>query len=311
MTIPVCCLIGPTASGKSHLALWLAKKFNAEIISVDSALVYRHMNIGTAKPSIAERQIVRHHLIDIINPIQCYSVATFCIDATHAINDILSRGKIPILVGGTMLYIKALESGLAKLPSADYPLRTKLNEEANLCGWPAMHKKLQKIDPVSAAKIAPLDAQRIQRALEVYWSSGLPMSELVKKNQCPRKFQLIKLGIIPHERQWLKTRINKRFDDMLRAGFLEEVKKIRQNYPALTLQLPAAKTVGYHQALQYLDGLISYEDFIKQTIIATHQLAKKQLTWLRKMELLTELDCQKTDAIFFKASQWFSKAINI
>lgn len=311
MTIPVCCLTGPTASGKSHLALLLAKTFNVEIVSVDSALVYRHMNIGTAKPSIAERQIVRHHLIDIIDPIHRYSVAKFCIDATHAINDILSRGKIPLLVGGSMLYIKSLESGLAKLPSANYLLRTSLDEEANLFGWPAMHQKLKKIDPVSAAQITPFDSQRIQRALEVYWSSGVPISELVKKNQHPGTFQLIKLGLIPQERQWLKARINKRFGDMLQAGFLEEVKRIRQSYPTLTLALPATRTVGYRQAWQYLDGLINYEDFVRQTIITTHQLAKKQLTWLRKMKHLTELDCQKTDTIFLKASQWFSKIINI
>lgn len=311
MTIPVCCLIGPTASGKSHLALLLAKTFNIEIVSVDSALVYRHMDIGTAKPSIAERQIVRHHLIDMIDPIHHYSVAKFCIDATRAIHDILSRGKIPLLVGGSMLYIKALEFGIAKLPSANYLLRTSLDEEARLFGWPALHQKLKKIDPVSAAKITPFDAQRIQRALEVYWSSGVPISKLIKKNPCANQFQLIKLGLIPHERQWLKARINKRFSDMLQAGFLEEVKQIRQNYPMLTLALPATKIVGYRQAWQYLDGLINYENFIERTIIATHQLAKKQLTWLRKMEYLTELDCQKTDAIFFKASQWFSKTINI
>lgn len=291
------CLIGPTASGKTALALQLAQHYPLEIISVDSALVYRDMDIGTAKPSADELAQAPHHLIDIIDPTDSYSAASFCTDAQPLITDIRSRGKLPLLVGGTMLYIKALEQGLSDLPQADPTIRAQLDAEAAEQGWPALHQRLAAIDPTTAARLAPTDAQRIQRALEVYLISGQPMSALLAQSNHAPTLKLRKLALIPHDRAWLHQRIAQRFEQMLAGGFLDEVRMLRQKYPALNLSLPSMRCVGYRQAWQYLDGELSDTQLLEQGIAATRQLAKRQLTWLRAMPDLTIIDCQQNDLL--------------
>lgn len=293
----ILCLIGPTASGKTALALQLAQHYPLEIISVDSALVYRGMDIGTAKPSTDELARVPHHLINIIDPTDSYSAASFCADAQRLIADIRARGKLPLLVGGTMLYIKALEQGLSDLPQADPKIRAQLDAEAAEQGWPALHQRLSNIDPPTAARLAPTDAQRIQRALEVYLISGQPMSTLLaQSNQAPM-LKLHKLALIPDDRAWLHQRIAQRFEQMLAEGFLDEVRGLRQTYPDLNLSLPSMRCVGYRQAWQYLDGELSDTQLKEQGIAATRQLAKRQLTWLRAMPDLTIIDCQQNDLL--------------
>ncbi|QQS16343.1 MAG: tRNA (adenosine(37)-N6)-dimethylallyltransferase MiaA [Neisseriales bacterium] len=303
------CIIGPTASGKSQLALHLAACYDAEIISVDSALIYRHMNIGSAKPSLEERQQIPHHLIDIINPTDRYSAANFCTDATKHITRIMAKGKMPLLVGGTMLYIYALEVGLSHLPCADLTLRAQLDEEAQLKGWPALHKQLQAIDPIAASRIAPYDKQRIQRALEIFLLSGHPLTTLLKKKSTPSSFKLLKMALVPAERAWLRDRITHRFRHMLNMGLVEEVKTLRTRFPNLTPALPAIRTVGYRQAWQYLDNQINYDTFVTQAITATHQLAKRQLTWLNKLQNLTLLNCQDKNQLPALAEKWFRQHI--
>jgi len=274
-------LMGPTASGKSVLAIALANRFPIEIISVDSAQVYRGMNIGTAKPSAAERAAVPHHLIDILDPTEAYSAARFRSDALGLMREITARGRTPLLVGGTMLYFKALREGLSELPDSDQEIRAEIDGEAAESGWPAMHAKLAEIDPQTAARLKPNDAQRIQRALEIYRASGKPMSrQLGRKKAAALPFGLIELALVPSDRGALHRRIEERFDAMLERGLIEELRGLRKRY-ALRPELPSMRCVGYRQAWQFLEGEFDRDELRNRGIFATRQLAKRQLTWLR------------------------------
>lgn len=286
-------LIGPTASGKTALALDLACHFPLEIISVDSALVYCGMNIGTTKPSAAEMAQCPHHLIDIITPLQSYSAAQFHVDANRLIREINSRGRLPLLVGGSMLYYKALLDGFSDLPSVDPLLRAQLRDEAMQTGLQTMHARLAKLDPDTAARINPNDSQRIHRALEVCLLSGEPMSCLLARGRkAASDFRSLSLGLIPAERAWLHQRIARRFELMLEQNFLDEVRRLRIDYPALTLQLPSMRCIGYRQAWEYLDGVGDEQSFIDKGVAATRQLAKRQLTWMRSLDLV-QVDAQR------------------
>ena len=287
--------MGPTASGKTPLALTLAKSLPVEIVSVDSAQVYRGMNVGTAKPSPSERQAVPHHLIDIIDPTEAYSAARFRADAVRVMSEITARGKIPLLVGGTMLYFKALREGLSELPDAHEDVRTEIDAEAAERGWPAMHAELAKIDPQTAGRLKPTDAQRIQRALEICRVSGEPMSQLLgrkKGNALP--FRFIELALIPSDRAQLHLRIEERFDAMLGNGLVEELRDLRRRY-ALKPTLPSMRCVGYRQAWLHLEGELSPSELHDQGISATRQLAKRQLTWMRRREDVRTFDCLAQD----------------
>ncbi|KZE29789.1 tRNA (adenosine(37)-N6)-dimethylallyltransferase MiaA [Crenobacter luteus] len=296
--LPALFLMGPTASGKTALAVALAQALDGEVISVDSALVYRGMDIGTAKPTRAEMAGVPHHLIDVIDPTDAYSAAQFHADAMAAIADIASRGRLPILAGGTMLYFKALEEGLSDLPQADPALRARLDAEAAERGWPALHQRLAEVDPVTAARLAPADSQRIQRALEIWELSGQPMSELIARGrEGAPTLNLLKLALQPAERAWLHARIALRFEKMLDAGLLDELVALRQRWPSLSLDLPSMRCVGYRQAWEYLDGRIDRQTLIDTGVAATRQLAKRQLTWLRGMENLVAIDCQQAELV--------------
>jgi tRNA dimethylallyltransferase len=288
-------IMGPTASGKTASALAIAERIPSEIISVDSALVYRGMDIGTAKPTREELAAVPHHLIDIIDPLDSYSVAQFRKDTLRLVDEINARGKLPLLVGGTMLYFKGLADGLDDLPGADPEVRTALDEEAARLGWPAMHARLAAVDPETAARLAPADSQRIQRALEIYTLSGKPMSELLalrEKTELP--FELLSFALEPSDRAVLHKRIARRFDIMLeetpRGNLITEVEALRKRGD-LHLGLPSIRCVGYRQAWEYLDGTIDYAAMRETGIIATRQLAKRQLTWLRSMPERVVLDC--------------------
>ena len=289
---PAILLMGPTASGKTGLALALARHLPVEIISVDSALVYQDMDIGTAKPSAEEQAQVPHHLIDIINPLHAYSAAQFAHDARQLMAEITARGRVPLLAGGTMLYFKALQDGLSDLPAADPSVRAELDQLAAERGWPALHAELARIDPATAERLAPNDAQRIQRALEIHRLTGQPMSALIAQRQHdPLPWQLLKIALLPSDRSVLHQRIATRFTQMLDAGLLDEVRQLRQRYPGLHTGLPSMRCVGYRQAWHYLDGDIDRQQLIDQGIAATRQLAKRQLTWLRGMDGLMEVDC--------------------
>jgi tRNA dimethylallyltransferase len=284
-------LMGPTASGKTGVAVDLVKHFPCEIVSVDSALVYRHMDIGTAKPDADILAKAPHHLINRIDPTQTYSAAQFRKDALNVMAEISSRGKIPLLVGGTMLYFKALLDGLSNLPQADADLRAELDQRAKKMGWPAMHAELAKLDPATATRLKPMDAQRIQRALEICILSGETMSsQLGKADTTPLPYRFIKLALVPSDRKILHDRIAVRFDAMLKAGLVEEVKNLRQQF-ALHAETPSMRCVGYRQSWEYLDGEITQQALREKGIIATRQLAKRQMTWLRSMEGVTEFDC--------------------
>ena len=277
-------LMGPTASGKTGLALALAERFPVEIVSVDSALVYRDMDIGTAKPTAEEMAQCPHHLIDIIDPTDAYSAAQFHADANRLIADIHARGKLPLLVGGTMLYFKALTDGLSDLPQADPALRQQLEADAARLGWPAMHARLAALDAVTADRLAPNDSQRIQRALEVCLLSGETMSALLARGRDDAaRGNLLRLALNPDDRSWLHQRIALRFNIMLEQGFLDEVSHIRERWPQLSLELPSMRCVGYRQAWEYQDGLYGQAEFVERGIAATRQLAKRQITWLRSM----------------------------
>jgi tRNA dimethylallyltransferase len=292
------CLAGPTASGKTAAALAIAQEHACEIISVDSALVYRGMDIGTAKPSAAEQALVPHHLIDIRDPLQAYSAAEFVRDAKVLIADITARGKLPLLVGGTMLYFKALFDGLDDMPTADPAVRAVLEQEAAEKGWPAMHAELALVDPVTAQRLAPMDSQRIQRALEVYRVSGLPLSHFhavkdATKSVAAHAHSTRASGLIslePLDRSWLHGRIAQRFDTMLEQGFVDEVLALRARGD-LHPDLPSMRCVGYRQAWEALDaheasgsvGPLPLAALRELGIIATRQLAKRQVTWLRSM----------------------------
>ncbi len=290
-------IMGPTASGKTAAALAIAERIPSEIISVDSALVYRGMDIGTAKPSRAELAAVPHHLIDILDPLDSYSVAQFRRDTLRLVADIVGRGKLPLLVGGTMLYFKGLADGLDDLPGADPALRAALEDEAASIGWPAMHARLATLDPATAARLKPNDAQRIQRALEIIELAGRPMSELLAQREHEElPFALQSFALEPSDRAVLHARIARRFDQMLEGdALLDEVEQLRRRGD-LHPGLPSMRCVGYRQAWEYLDGHIDYRTMRETGIIATRQLAKRQLTWLRSMPERIVIDCLQADA---------------
>ncbi len=288
--------MGPTASGKTGAAIELFSKLPVELISVDSALVFKDMNIGTAKPDAKTLAKAPHHLIDIIDPTQAYSAAQFRSDALLLMADITARGKVPVLVGGTMLYFKALEGGLSGLPEADQEVRAKLDAEAAKIGWPAMHEKLASIDSETAARLKPNDMQRIQRALEVYEITGETMTDLYAKQTAEAlPYNVLKIALIPSDRKILHARIEARFEQMLKDGFVEEVKAIIAQYPQLTPESTSMRCVGYRQALEHLRGDYDAAELRDRGIFATRQLAKRQLTWLRGMDDVLEIDCLKSD----------------
>ena len=290
-------IMGPTASGKTVAALEVAKHIPCEIISVDSALVYRGMDVGTAKPSAQELAAVPHHLIDLIDPIEAYSAAKFREDAIRLVSEIVARGKLPLLVGGTMLYFKALMAGLDDLPPAHPAIRARLDEDAARLGWPALHARLAGFDPVTAARLQPNDAQRIQRALEIIELTGQPMSELLARQpQTALPFDLLPIALEPSDRSVLHARIAARFDSMLQGGaLLDEVKRLRQRGD-LHLGLPSMRCVGYRQAWECLDGQYDQKTLRDKGIAATRQLAKRQLTWLRAMPDRIVIDCLDANA---------------
>jgi tRNA dimethylallyltransferase len=287
-------LMGPTASGKSALAAALAEHFPVEIVSVDSAQVYRGMDIGTAKPSAAQRAAVPYHLIDILDPTERYSAAQFRGDAIRLIREISARGRTPLLVGGTMLYFKALREGLSELPDSDEEVRAGIDAEAAERGWPAMHARLAEVDPQTAARLKPTDSQRIQRALEIYRVTGKPMSKLLGRKKSALPFRLVELALAPSDRSALHRRIEERFDAMLKRGLVEELRALKKRYP-LKPTLPSMRCVGYRQAWQYLEGEIGMKELRDRGVSATRQLAKRQLTWLRAMKTVRSFDCLAED----------------
>ncbi len=275
-------LLGPTASGKSRLAMQLARSHPLEIVSIDSAQVYRGMDIGTAKPSAAERRAVPHHLIDILDPVARYSAGAFRDDATRVVQDVHSRGRIPLLVGGTMLYFRALSLGMDNLPPADPGVRAQIDAQAAAKGWPALHAELARVDAASAARIKPGDSQRIQRALEVFRATGKPLSSLQAGTQAPPPFQLKAFAFGPEDRPELHRRIAERFDAMLKAGLVEELNALRLKFD-LHANLPSMRCVGYRQAWRFLENEIGEKELRETGIAATRQLAKRQMTWLRSL----------------------------
>jgi tRNA dimethylallyltransferase len=291
-------IMGPTASGKTAAALHIAATLPAEIISVDSALIYRGMDIGTAKPSLAERAMVPHHLIDIREPNESYSVRQFRDDAIHLISEIHVRGKLPLLVGGTMLYFKALRDGLDDLPPADQALRAQIDMEITRHGIAALHERLRILDPTTASRLKPTDTQRIQRAMEIVLLTGQPMSaQLAKSNPPNLDFSILSIALEPSDRSVLHERISNRFDAMLSAtpGLLDEVTALRAR-GNLHPGLPSMRCVGYRQAWEYLDGTVTRHELREKGVAATRQLAKRQLTWLRSMTDRVVIDCLVDDA---------------
>ncbi|HTM62459.1 MAG TPA: tRNA (adenosine(37)-N6)-dimethylallyltransferase MiaA [Burkholderiales bacterium] len=278
-------LLGPTASGKSRMAMDLARRVPLEIVSMDSAQVYRGLDVGTAKPSIAERAQVPHHLIDVIDADQSYSTGRWRTEAIAAVREILSRGKVPLIVGGTMLYYRALVGGLDALPQADPEVRAAINAEAREKGWAALHTELAKVDPPAARRIPVRDAQRIQRALEVWRLTGKPMSSLQGRASAGLPFSLKAFALVPPDREGLAERIAARFDAMLASGLVDEVKRLRSQYK-LSAGLPSMRAVGYRQVWLHLEGEISAAEMRTQAVAATRQLAKRQLTWLRSFREL-------------------------
>jgi tRNA dimethylallyltransferase len=300
---PALCLMGPTASGKTAVALQLASRLPLEIVSVDSAQVYRDMDIGTAKPDAATQARFPHHLIDIITPKESYSAARFRADALHVMAGITTRGKVPLLVGGTMLYFKALCEGLSELPSADPELRVEIEQEALRRGWPALHAELARLDPDTAARLKPTDAQRIQRALEVVRLTGRPMfMPLQAQRAADLPYRLIQIALLPSARDVLHRRIAQRFEAMLAAGLIEEVEGLRTRYH-LHEGLPSMRCVGYRQVWQYLEGELPREELRDRGIFATRQLAKRQLTWLRSFANVQAFDCLVADLVERIAAQ--------
>lgn len=284
--------MGPTASGKTGAAVYLYSRLPVEIISVDSALVFQDMDIGTAKPDAETRKQVPHHLIDVTSPLVPYSAAQFRADALRLMAEITARGKTPLLVGGTMLYFKALEEGLSDLPQADADVRAKLDAEAAQIGWPGMHDKLAQIDPETASRLKVNDSQRIQRALEIYQITGQPMSALLAKQHTEAlPYDVLKVALVPGDRKVLHARIAERFATMLKQGLIEEVKGLLAKYPALTPESTAMRCVGYRQVWEHLRGEYDADELLNRGIYATRQLAKRQLTWLRGMENVVQMDC--------------------
>jgi len=296
---PIPCLLGPTASGKTAAALALAAQRPIEIISVDSALVYREMDIGTAKPTAEERAIAPHHLIDIVDPANAYSAAEFRADALRLTAEIQARGRLPLLVGGTMLYYKALTQGLNDLPAADPNVRAQLDADAARDGWPALHARLAAVDPATAARLAPNDSQRIQRALEVFMLTGEAMSTLLaapaRTDDAAADWRFVPIALEPSDRSVLHARIERRFDAMLENGFVDEVVKLRERGD-LSPEMPSMRCVGYRQVWEYLDGAVDYATMRDKGVFATRQLCKRQLTWLRSMDERVVVDCCDREA---------------
>lgn len=297
MKKPIVCLLGPTASGKTPLAIELAKQFPLAIVSVDSAMVYQGMNIGTAKPDAEILKEVPHRLIDIVDPSQPYSAGQFRVDALEAIREIYAENKIPLLVGGTMLYFRILKQGLAALPKADPVIREELQARAFKEGWQALHEQLKAIDPAAALKIHPNDSQRIQRALEVYLLTGQAMTFWQQHATSPlNDYACHEFALFPESREALHLRISARFHDMLRQGLLEEVRHLYAR-PDLSADLPAIRSVGYRQVWKYLSQEITYEEMCEQVQSATRQLAKRQMTWLRSWPELTVFNSEANDLL--------------
>ena len=290
------CLLGPTASGKTDLALALAYHFPAEIVSVDSAQVYRGLNVGSAKPDAEMLASVPHHLIDIREPAEPYSAAEFRLDAIRLIGEIRSRGRVPLLVGGTMLYFRVLRDGIAEMPDRDPAVRAQIEAFAARHGWPAVHARLAIVDPETAARLHPNDPQRLQRALEVYELTGKPMSELHKQSgsECP--FDLLHIGIGIDDRRLLHDRIEERLRAMLDAGFVAEVERLRERGD-LTPSLPAMRAVGYRQVWEHLDGAYGEAEMLARACAATRQLAKRQLTWMRSWPDLLQIGTDPTECL--------------
>ena len=292
---PALLLLGPTASGKTACALALAAALPMEIVSVDSALVYRDMDIGTAKPTPEELAACPHHLIDIVSPEEAYSAARFRAEALAVMDDIAARGRIPLLAGGTMLYFKALREGLSDLPPADAALRAEIDSAAAERGWPALHAELAALDPAAAARLEPTDAQRIQRALEIVRLTGRPLADsYARREMTAPPWRLLPIALAPSDRSVLHARIAQRFDAMLAAGLLDEVRRLRAKY-RLDLGMPSMRCVGYRQAWEHLDGQYDLDTLRFKGIAATRQLAKRQLTWQRQFREtwpdLVEIDC--------------------
>jgi len=294
---PAVALMGPTASGKTRLAIQLAQALDGEVISVDSALVYRGMDIGTAKPSLEEREGVPHHLIDIIDPAESFSTGQFRERALALMAEITSRGRLPILAGGTMLYFNALFNGLAELPAADEAVRGQIDAEAARLGWAKLHGELARIDPAAAARIHPNDPQRIQRALEVYRLTGVPLSELCAQGRGePPPFNIVRLVLAPGDRQVLHGLIRRRFLAMLEQGFVDEVRALYRRGD-LRADLPAIRAVGYRQVWAWLDGEGDYAEMVERGVISTRQFAKRQFTWLRREELAGRFVSEDADVL--------------
>ena len=292
-------LMGATATGKTDLALEISRHFEVEIVSVDSALIYQGMNIGTAKPEPEILRSVPHHLIDIIDPAEAFSVWDFVQQSRRLVDEISERGRIPLLVGGTMMYCHAFEHGLNRLPEANEALRQRLDLEAQQIGWQAMHDKLAEVDPLSASRIRPTDSQRIQRALEVYQIAGEPLSRLHQQKSTGYVGEIAKIILTTNDRAQLHQRIESRFLSMLEQGFIEEVVNLKARGD-LNLSLPSMRCVGYRQLWQFLDGELAHREMIDKGVAATRQLAKRQMTWLRKQPQENAFDClnYRKDAIF-------------
>lgn len=282
-------LMGPTASGKTDLAIRLVQTMPCEIISVDSAMIYRHMDIGTAKPNAEELSLAPHRLIDILDPAQVYSAADFRADALREMADIHARGKIPLLVGGTMMYFKVLLEGLSPLPGSDAEVREAIEKQASEQGWQVLHDELARLDPVSAQRIHPNDPQRLTRALEVLRLTGKSLTELTREKSPPLPYRVFQFAISPADRAVLHDRIALRFDQMLSQGFEEEVKKLHSRHD-LHLNLPSIRCVGYRQMWEHLDGRYDHKEMRFRAIVATRQLAKRQLTWLRSWQDIHWMD---------------------
>ncbi|WP_299876663.1 tRNA (adenosine(37)-N6)-dimethylallyltransferase MiaA [uncultured Cocleimonas sp.] len=285
---PAIFIIGPTASGKTGLAIKLMEHFPIELISVDSALVYKDMDIGTAKPTAEELEAAPHRLINFLDPSESYSAADFRTDALREMAEITAKGKIPVLVGGTMLYYRALENGIAEMPQADPDVREKLTKEAEQIGWDGLHQRLLEVDPVAGERIHPNDQQRIQRALEVFELTGKTLTKHQQDQVVePIPYRLMKIALIPEEREWIRELAAIRFDQMLEAGFIDEVRALRERGD-LDLNFPSMRCVGYRQAWQYLEGELDFEEMKERAVIATRQLAKRQMTYLRSEPNTTE-----------------------
>lgn len=296
MSAPVLVLLGPTASGKTAAVARIARALPIELISVDSALVFRDMDIGTAKPSAEEQALCPHHLIDIVSPEEAYSAARFAEDARRLIGEIHARDRIPLLAGGTMLYIKALREGLSDLPQADAALRADIDARAAEQGWPALHAELARLDSDAAARLKPTDAQRIQRALEIVMLTGRPLSESYARREDDAPLPpMTVLSLEPSDRAWLHRRIEQRFDQMLEQGLVDELRTLRAKY-RLDAGMPSMRCVGYRQVWNFLEGEVDASTMRDTGIYATRQLAKRQITWLRSMQIDQRIDCLRDDA---------------